>query len=222
MPFRLQSPTVGLTPTTPQDDDGHTIDPLVSVPIASAARLADTPAAEPELDPHGFRCSAYGFAHCPPRPLQPLELRCERKFAHSLRLAFPRMTAPASLNFRTIVASCGGIDPSSASDPAVVVIRSAVPMLSLIRIGTPCRGPRARPAVRSASRLWAIWRASGFVSSTDRSSGPWSSIAAIRSRYISVISTADQRPDAMPSCRSSTVSSSSSKVGTSQRRVSRS
>ena len=49
MPSRL-TPTVGLRPTTPQIDAG-TIDPSVSVPIAMAANLAATAAAEPELDP---------------------------------------------------------------------------------------------------------------------------------------------------------------------------
>ena len=33
--------------------------------------------------------------HWPPTPLQPLELEKPRKFAHSLKLSLPRMTAPA-------------------------------------------------------------------------------------------------------------------------------
>ena len=51
------SPTVGLSPTIPLLLDGHTIDPLVSVPIASMQRFAETAAPEPELDPQGFRSS---------------------------------------------------------------------------------------------------------------------------------------------------------------------
>ena len=58
MPERLISPTVGLIPTTPFMDDGHTIEPSVSVPIATAQRLADAAAPDPELEPHGLRSSA--------------------------------------------------------------------------------------------------------------------------------------------------------------------
>src|SRR5690348_5663597 len=60
-PARLVRPTVGLIPTTPLTDDGHTIDPLVSVPRVAVARLAAAAAAEPELEPHGERSRTYGF-----------------------------------------------------------------------------------------------------------------------------------------------------------------
>jgi hypothetical protein len=53
IPWRLTKPTVGLIPTTPFDDPGLKIDPDVSVPIATATRLADTAMPEPELDPPG-------------------------------------------------------------------------------------------------------------------------------------------------------------------------
>src|SRR5450756_255761 len=149
IPALLTSPTVGLIPTMPLADDGQTIEPSVSVPMAAAQRLADTPPPEPELEPHGFRSSTYGFFAWPPRPLHPLDECVERKFAHSLRFVFPRRIAPAALSFAAMNASWSGIDPASASDPAVVVIRSAVSMLSLSRIGIPCRGPRTLPAFRS-------------------------------------------------------------------------
>src|SRR5580698_6129814 len=126
IPLRLIRPTVGLMPTKPFDDEGHTIDPSVSVPTPTAARFAEIPAPVPELDPHGFRSSAYGFFVCPPRPLHPLIEWFDRIFAHSLKFVFPKMTAPASRNFWTMNASAGGFDPISASDPAVVCIRSAV------------------------------------------------------------------------------------------------
>ncbi len=58
MPLRLMRPTVGLIPTTPQQDDGETIDPLVSVPTAIAQRLALTAPADPELEPLGLRSRA--------------------------------------------------------------------------------------------------------------------------------------------------------------------
>ena len=55
IPERLIKPTVGLIPTIPLALDGHTIEPLVSVPMAKTVRLADTATPEPELDPHGLR-----------------------------------------------------------------------------------------------------------------------------------------------------------------------
>ena len=78
------------------------------VPIATAHRFAATAAPDPELEPQGLRSSAYGLRHCPPRALQPLEERVERKFAHSDRFAFPRTTAPASRSRRTRNASRTG------------------------------------------------------------------------------------------------------------------
>src|SRR5215467_4825843 len=117
-------------PTTPQALDGHTIEPSVSVPIATAHRLADTAAADPELEPHGLRSSTYGLRHCPPRPDHPLEEWVERWFAHSLRFALPRITAPARRSSAATVASCGAGSPTRASDPADVCIRSCVSMLS--------------------------------------------------------------------------------------------
>src|SRR5687767_15802494 len=115
MPARLTRPTVGLMPTIPFADEGHTIDPSVSVPIATAVMFAATAAPDPELDPHGLRSSTYGFRHCPPRALQPLEDRIERMFAHSLMFAFPSRMAPASRSRRATNESCAGTDPISAS-----------------------------------------------------------------------------------------------------------
>src|SRR5690606_2857663 len=131
IPLRLRRPTVGLIPTTPLAVAGQTIEPSVSVPIDPAVRFADVAAPEPEDDPHGLRSRMYGFLHCPPRPLHPLEERVERKLAHSLMLVLPRITAPASRRRWTMNASRAGVEFISASDPAVVRIRSAVSMLSL-------------------------------------------------------------------------------------------
>ena len=106
----------------------------------------------PELEPHGLRSSAYGLRVWPPRPLHPLVECDERKFAHSLQLVLPRMIAPAARSRCTTNASAGAGMSASASEPALVLIRSPVSMLSLMRIGTPCSGPRILPAFRSASR----------------------------------------------------------------------
>ena len=191
--------------------DGDTIEPSVSLPIATATRLAATAAPEPELEPDGLRSSAYGFRHCPPRPLQPLEECVDRKFAHSERFVLPRRTAPASRSLRTRNASAVGVAPRSASEPAVVFMRSAVPTLSFRRTGIPWSGPRTLPALRSASSRSAIEGASGSSSSTARSSGPLRSSASTRAAYFATSVEAESAPDAMRFCRSAIVASSSSK-----------
>src|SRR5512142_2701936 len=98
MPLRLTRPTVGFSPTMPQELAGEVMEPSVSVPTAMAHKLAATAAAEPELDPDGLRSSTQGLRVSPPRPLQPLVECVDRMFAHSLRLVLPRMTAPAARN----------------------------------------------------------------------------------------------------------------------------
>ncbi len=134
----------------------------------------------------------------PPRPDHPLVDVDDRMFAHSERFVLPRRTAPASRSRRTTNASAGGFAPTSASDPAVVAMRSAVSMLSFTRIGMPWSGPRGPFSFRSRSRASAIARASGFFSRTLRSAGPPTSTASIRARYASVIERAVHFPDVMP------------------------
>src|ERR1700680_3328421 len=114
-PARLVRPTVGLMPTSALMAEGQRIDPSVSVPSDAAARFAAMAAPEPELEPQGERSSTYGLRVCPPRPLQPLEEASPRKFAHSLRLVLPRITAPASRSFRATKASRGGLGSSRAN-----------------------------------------------------------------------------------------------------------
>ena len=96
IPERPIRPRVGLIPTRQHADDGQMIDPSVSVPTPATARFAAMPAPVPELDPSGLRSRTYGLRHCPPRELQPLIEWLDRKFAHSLMLALPSITAPAS------------------------------------------------------------------------------------------------------------------------------
>src|SRR5687768_15771083 len=108
-PERETKPRVGLMPTMPLIDDGQRIEPSVSVPIATAAKLAATAAPEPDDEPHGLRSKIYGLRVCPPRPDQPLDESFERKFAHSERLVLPIMTAPAARSFWTRKASCFGV-----------------------------------------------------------------------------------------------------------------
>src|SRR5207302_6859955 len=172
-PARLVSPTVGLMPTTPLIEAGHTMLPSVSVPRETAAKFAEAAAPEPELEPQGLRSIAYGLLFCPPRPDQPLDEWKERKFAHSLRLVLPRMTAPAARSLAATVASWSGAVPTKANEPAVVCIRSAVSMLSLSKTAFPCIGPRGPRALRSASRAPAIASASGLISRIELTRGPF-------------------------------------------------
>src|SRR5918997_6525255 len=110
-PDRLTRPSVGLIPTTELTDAGQTIEPSVSVPTATVARLAAMATAEPELEPQGESCRWYGLRHWPPRALQPLEECDERKLAHSLMLVLPRRRAPASRSCLTTKASWRGREP---------------------------------------------------------------------------------------------------------------
>ena len=116
--------------------------------------------------------------------------RDPRKFAHSLRFVFPKITAPTSRSFCTMNASRGAIDPASASDPAVVIIWSCVSMLSLMRTGTPCSGPRS--PLGTPSSLAAICRALGFTSMTEFRAGPDLSNFSMRFRYSLVTCSADR------------------------------
>src|SRR5580658_392613 len=114
MPLRETRPMVGFIPTRPLALEGQTMEPSVSEPTATRARLAAMAAPEPELEPQGFRSRAKGFLVCPPRPLQPEEDRVERKFAHSLRLVLPRTIAPLARRRRTMKASRAGLESASA------------------------------------------------------------------------------------------------------------
>src|SRR5450432_597034 len=94
MPARLVRPTVGFSPTTPFAFAGHTMLPSVSVPNDTDEKFEDTAAPDPALDPQGLRSMPYGLFVCPPTPDHPLTDSNERKFAHSDRFVFPRITAP--------------------------------------------------------------------------------------------------------------------------------
>src|SRR5207237_10709998 len=94
----------------------------------------------PEHESDGVRFSAWGCSDWPPRALQPLEECVERKFAHSLRFVLPRITTPAARRRAMSGASCGAYQPSRAREPAVVIIRSDVSTLCLLRLGMACRG----------------------------------------------------------------------------------
>ena len=93
-PARLVRPTVGLMPTTPFGSRGRR---CCRRSRCRAQRRRDSPRRRHPI-PNSSRTdcdrSRTDCCICPPRPLQPLIEWNERKFAHSHRLVFPRMTAP--------------------------------------------------------------------------------------------------------------------------------
>ncbi|MOA01532.1 hypothetical protein D3C78_1209470 [compost metagenome] len=167
MPLRLASPTVGFIPTRKCWLAGPIIEPAVSVPIAAADRSAATAAADPELDPLTKSLPGpYGFNTYPPLELYPAGIRLDIKFDHSVILALPRRTTPAARSFAAKNESSEAKDSANAIEPALVCIRSFVSILSLSRIGIPCRGPLLPVVFRSRSRFLAISSASGLISNT--------------------------------------------------------
>ena len=160
-----ESPSVGLSPTTRLLPAGQTIEPSVSVPTAAAHRFAAGATAEPELDPHGSKLRRYGSRVKPPRALQPLNgaKPPEVRPLGEIGLAEDHRAAPRAAAL-TIGASAGTRLFTSASDPAVVSIRSSVAMLSFTITGMPCSGPRTRPLRRSLSSRAAIATAFGLDS----------------------------------------------------------
>ena len=120
------------------------------------------------LDPHELRSSACGLFTC--RRVRSAARRLGRpEVRHSLRLVLPDHR-PAARNRSATNESRSAIDPCSASDPAVVIMRSWVSMLSLMRIGIPCSGHAPSPPV-APCRGHPRSSASGFSSMTDRSVG---------------------------------------------------
>src|SRR5205085_5348446 len=106
----LVYPTLGLLAATSSAFLVQTFLPSVSLPNETVAKFAVAAAADPELEPQALRLMPYGLFVWPPRPDQPLTDSNERKFAHSERLVFPRMTAPPARRFAATVESrCAGV-----------------------------------------------------------------------------------------------------------------
>src|SRR5260370_8242584 len=154
--------------------------PSVSVPIETEQKLAEAAAPDPEVEPHGLRSIAYGLLHWPPRPDHPLVEKNDRKFAHSLRVVLPRITAPAARRLAAAGASCAAGAPTRPSDPAAVCILSPVPILSLSKMRTPFNAPRTRPPRRPSSRPIAILFSSRFTPSTALTIPPFYSHISTR------------------------------------------
>ena len=110
------SPTVGFIPTPLHREDGLKIDPSVSVPNAAAHSPTATATPLPELDRPGAPRGTYGDVHCPPRAEKPFGMS-PRKFAHSARLALPRMIAPAAVSLDATVEGTRGQQSTRANEP---------------------------------------------------------------------------------------------------------
>ena len=124
----------------------------------------------------------------------------------------PRMMHPAVRSLFTTNASSGEELFASARDPALVCSRSAVPMLSLSRIGTPCSGLRGPVVARSASRISAMESASGLSSRIESMFGPLRSTRSTAAKYHSTSSRDFHRPLARPSESSPSVLSWNSRI----------
>src|SRR3954462_720795 len=86
----------------PVNDEGHTIEPQVSVPIAKAASPAETIAPEPEDEPHVQHPSFQGFFAAP--LMEADAKRYPMPPASSIMAALPSSTAPACSSFLITVA----------------------------------------------------------------------------------------------------------------------
>ena len=146
MPARLTRPTVGLMPTTPQMRGGRDDRAVGLGADGGGAEVGgDGRGAEPELEPRGVAVERVGVAALA-AAAAPAAGRVGgaevRPLARgwSCRGARRRPRAAARRRRRRAAA----IEPTSASEPAVVVMRSAVSMLSLSRIGDAVQRP-ARP-----------------------------------------------------------------------------
>ncbi|PVH71876.1 hypothetical protein DL98DRAFT_660375 [Cadophora sp. DSE1049] len=78
--------------------------------------------AEPVLDPEGFIPGQNIPVACPPRALQPVLALVYRNPTNSDKLAFPRITAPASRRSLTTPPSNPSFEPRSTVEPRVVSV----------------------------------------------------------------------------------------------------
>src|SRR5579885_2641816 len=174
-PVRGTRPNVGLSPVVPQRVEGDEMDPSVSEPMAKATHPAAVAEADPADDPLDPCFGFHGLRVRPPNHLSPM--------ASAPSVVLATSTAPAASRRFTTVASSSKLCFSNPPAPHVVgypltASRSFAPQ------GSPCSGPRYRPAAisASASRACASARSSVIVI-TKCSSG---SERFSRAIYISV------------------------------------
>ncbi|MNK96140.1 hypothetical protein D3C87_1164070 [compost metagenome] len=142
-PWRLTRPHVGFRPVMPLAADGKRIDPPVSVPSAPKHSPAAVATPEPLDDTPGHSVASHGLTG---------DAICGwwSAKAPSVCCSLPRITAPASRRRCTTVASSVGRNALWIVMPCALGTPS-VHSRSFTASGTPCSGPRARPAAISVS-----------------------------------------------------------------------
>ena len=149
-------PLPGLSPTSPQHAAGMRIEPMPSLPCATATMPEATAAAEPPDDPPGVRLRFHGLRVTPN-----LESVAPKTHSSGTRVK-PTTTAPAARSLRTTSWSTGCGVGSLAVDPQRIGSPSTG-TLSLTAIGNPARGRPAlsgRASTSCASRIAATARTS--------------------------------------------------------------
>ena len=96
-PYLLILPKLGRSPVVPHSDEGDTIDPRVSEPIAKGIHPAATADADPAEEPLDPRFRSQGFLVFPPNQTSPI--------ANSPKVIFAISIAPAFSNLVITVAS---------------------------------------------------------------------------------------------------------------------
>src|SRR5688500_12834954 len=99
-------PTVGLKPTTPQNDAGRITEPFVCEPIAAGTTPAATAAADPIDEPPGVRDGSHGLSVGP-----------GVRYASSAVTVFPSTIAPAASADRTAGQLASGTRPANSALP---------------------------------------------------------------------------------------------------------
>src|SRR5262245_57271848 len=156
-PARDTSPYVGRMPVSPQNADGHRIEPHVSVPSANVASPPATAAPEPEDEPPVHRLGSHGLR---PGPVaDAFANRQPRPPANSTMAALPSRIAPAASSRSTTVAFSLGTRSRRNFVPHAVGT-SFVSNRSFAAYGMPCSGPFQRFACSSltARAAWSSAR----------------------------------------------------------------
>jgi hypothetical protein len=138
-------PGVGLTVARPHAYAGNRSEPPMSLPWWMGPKPAAAAEPAPPDDPPGDASGCHGFRV---RPCSGLSVVA--RIDSSGVFVRPTMIAPAFRRLRTSGASSGAITFANAGMPFGVGL-PCWSTFSLIVIGTPCSGPRTRPAASASS-----------------------------------------------------------------------
>ena len=152
-PVRLILPHVGLMPKTPQRAEGIRIDPPPSPPRANGTSPVATATLDPVDDP-----PATCPCPCGLRGITRFGLNPSGVIPYSVIIVVPRTIAPAARRRATQVASRAASPASPRSLPPRVGNPSTA-VCSFTTVGTPSKGPRARPVRHRSVEAAASTRA---------------------------------------------------------------